>query len=116
MEVFWLDAWKTSLTSKTILSNRGENFRSDAKPICYPVFVHIFKLPQSADDPDIETQLVQLTNLDKAQGNLGLVISGNALEEAIKVEGFYDLLETLSAVVCFRANPSQKAVVSFFFF
>lgn len=71
----------------------------------------IVRLPQSEDEPDIETQLVQLTNLDKGQGNLGLVISGNALEEAIKVEGFYDLLETLSAIVCFRANPSQKAVV-----
>ena len=58
---------------------------------------YFYELPQSNEDPDIESQLIQLLQTEKVQEDMGLVISGNALEEAIKVEGFYALLESSSA-------------------
>merc|ERR1719471_2705381 len=50
-------------------------------------------------------------NMKLGENSWALVISGNALEIAIEHTNFVPLITLLDAVVCFRANPTQKMLL-----
>jgi len=76
--------------------------------------VHIIRHDRRLEyDVQVNRIVEEITQLHMKlmEGPWALVISGNALEIAVEHTNFIPLIRMLDAIVCYRANPTQKMLV-----